>query len=411
MRVLHTADWHLGDRLGRIDRTHDLRRAVERVGELCRSENIDVLLVAGDLFSELSRADALRETIEHWKHVFTSFLSSGGTILTLTGNHDNETFCQTLAKAMDLAAPLAANPDETSLGRLYLATEPTLLRLRDRHKQNLVQFLLMPYPTPSRYLQTEENRRYNSPEEKSRKLESAFREALRKIQQSPKFDRNLPVILGAHINVGGAITGSSLFRMGQEDDVVFEAKELTEDFDYVALGHIHKPQTIGGRPHVRYSGSIEKMDLGETNDQKEVTVFEIAEEGLIGRPKSIPLPSTPIYNVDVLNPAVDIEFLRQKYREPVQDLVHLHIRYNASRDILEQVLKDLETIFPRWYAREWEEVSVLGPSLNNSEPNRPRGIEETVREYLERELQNHSEEDRKEVLRLADLLLQEKDKD
>ena len=54
MRILHTADWHLGDRLGRQDRTDDLRRAVERVAGYCNSEKVDVLLVAGDLFSELA---------------------------------------------------------------------------------------------------------------------------------------------------------------------------------------------------------------------------------------------------------------------------------------------------------------------------------------------------------------------
>src|SRR5262249_44836515 len=57
MRVLHTADWHLADRLGRIDRTADLRRAVERVAALCEAEKADLLLVAGDLFSELAGPD------------------------------------------------------------------------------------------------------------------------------------------------------------------------------------------------------------------------------------------------------------------------------------------------------------------------------------------------------------------
>jgi exonuclease SbcD len=96
MRILHTADWHLGDRLGRIDRTEDLRRAVERVAEYCKSESVDVLLVAGDLFSELSRPDSLRESIAHLQATFEPFLLGGGTILALTGNHDNEVFCQTL---------------------------------------------------------------------------------------------------------------------------------------------------------------------------------------------------------------------------------------------------------------------------------------------------------------------------
>src|SRR5438552_5031206 len=132
MRLLHTADWHLGDRLGRIDRTADLRAGVERVAAYCKSERIDVLLVAGDLFSELARPDTLRETIAHWQATFSSFLARGGTVLAITGNHDNETFCQTLRHAMALAAPV---PRELGAvvppGRFYLAADPTLLRLRD----------------------------------------------------------------------------------------------------------------------------------------------------------------------------------------------------------------------------------------------------------------------------------------
>src|SRR2546423_4531820 len=105
MRILHTADWHLGDRMGRIDRTEDLRRAVERVAGFCHEEKVDVLLVAGDLFSELSRPDALRDSIEHIQGTFEKFLLDGGTILAITGNHDNQNFCQTLCLVMKLATP------------------------------------------------------------------------------------------------------------------------------------------------------------------------------------------------------------------------------------------------------------------------------------------------------------------
>src|SRR4051794_7206545 len=152
MRVLHTADWHLGDRLGRIDRTLDLRAAVERVGNYCRTENVDVLLVAGDLFSELARPDGLRETIEHWRTVFRDFLAGGGTVLTLTGNHDNENFCRTLTHAMNLAAPTLGEVGErVQPGRLYLATEPTLVRLQDRAGGLRIQLGFMPSPPPTHH--------------------------------------------------------------------------------------------------------------------------------------------------------------------------------------------------------------------------------------------------------------------
>ena len=148
MRILHTADWHLGDRLGRIDRTDDLRRAVERVADYCRTEKVDVLLVAGDLFSELAGPDGLRDAVRHLQQVFQGFLRDSGTILTLTGNHDKESFCQTLRHAMNLASPVPDGPGVCQPGRLYLATEPTLLRLADPAAGSSVQFVLMPYPTP-----------------------------------------------------------------------------------------------------------------------------------------------------------------------------------------------------------------------------------------------------------------------
>src|SRR5688500_11342290 len=216
MRILHTADWHLGDRLGRIDRTHDLRRAVERVGDYCRSEQVDVLLVAGDLFSELARPDSLREAIAHWQAVFHDFLAGGGTILTLTGNHDNENFCRILTHAMNLAAPTLGEVGErVPAGRLYLATEPTLLKLKDRRDGFDVQFLLMPYPTPSRYLRDEASQKYSSPEEKNQKLMAAFLEALRTIQRHDRFDRAAPAVLAAHVNVSGASIGPCLFRLAE----------------------------------------------------------------------------------------------------------------------------------------------------------------------------------------------------
>src|SRR5215831_14749019 len=174
MRILHTADWHLGDRLGRIDRTADLRRAVERVAAYCAQHEVEVLLIAGDLFSEMARPDNLRASIEHVQQTFQPFLLGGGTILALTGNHDNENFCQTLRLVMTLAAPASDEPGSLHPpGRLYLATNPTFLRLAGRDGEE-AQFILMPYPTPTRYLRDEEMQRYASLEEKNRHLQAAY---------------------------------------------------------------------------------------------------------------------------------------------------------------------------------------------------------------------------------------------
>jgi DNA repair protein SbcD/Mre11 len=399
MRILHTADWHLGDRLGRIDRTNDLRKAVERVAAQCHEAKVDTLIVAGDLFSELARPEGLRETIRHWQEVFADFLGRGGTILAITGNHDNENFCRTLCHAMALAAPSVGERGQSvPPGRFHLAAEPTFLRLGD------VQFVMMPYPTPSRYLQGEANQKYSSPEEKQKRLIASFERTLQEFRDHPRFAA-IPTVLVAHATVRGANIGSSLFRLQLDDDVQVNDARMAEQYAYVALGHIHKPQCLGGHAHVRYSGSIERMDLGEQNDAKGTVLLELGKNGIVDEIVELPLPSTRIFELAINDPAEDLPRLKAEYPEPTDDLVNLRIRYTRGRDNLEEVLRDLEAIFPRWYARDWTETNELGPSLASPTAERSRGFAETVRGFVDSELAFHDADERAELLRRLDELL------
>jgi exonuclease SbcD len=406
MRILHTADWHLGDRLGRIDRTADLQRAVERIGDLCLEHRVDVLLVAGDLFSELSRPDSLRASIEHLARVFLPFLVGGGTVLALTGNHDNETFCQTLRHMMSLAAPAGIRAGELlAPGRLYLAAEPTCLRLPARDGRP-VQFALMPYPTPNRYLD-DQSRRYQGLEEKNQALQTAFAARLRQLREPPGFEPGLPSVLAAHVHVQGAVL-SNLFRLSERESIIFASDGLRDGWAYVALGHIHQPQCLMRLPHVRYSGSIARLDLGEWRDQKGLVLVEVGSEGRRGEPLWLPLDARPIYEVFITNPREDIPRLRDRYPDAAEALVRLNITYEAGKDILNDVLAQLDDIFPNWYDRTWTEAGAV-PQPAGDQPARPaaQGFRETVLGYLERQLLEGR--DRDEVLRLAEALLEEQE--
>jgi exonuclease SbcD len=407
MRILHTADWHLGDRLGRIDRTDDLRRGVERVARYCAEEKVELLLVAGDLFSELAGPDGLREAVRHLRQVFEDFLGRGGTILTLTGNHDKETFCQTLRHAMSLASPLDDRPGVlVQPGRLYLATAPTLLRLEDRAAGRPVQFVLMPYPTPTRYLTDETTQRYAGLEEKNRHLMTAFTRRLHDLQTGPGFDAELATVLAAHVHVRGS-TLHSTFRMTEQEDVVFDDADLPLAFAYIALGHIHKPQALNGHAHVRYPGSIERLDLGEARDDKGVLLLEVGPEGLRGEPYTLPLDATPIYEVSIRSPKTELDELAARYPDHERALVRVECTYTAGVDNREETLRKLEEVFPRWYDRQLTEANALGPTLTVGEAPRARSVEETVRDYLRQELTNHPEPLREAVLARAEALLKE----
>src|SRR5262249_22650270 len=147
------------------------------------------------------------------------------------------------------------------------------------------------------------------------------------LQKDPRFDARLPTVLAAHIHVIGAMLPNA-FRMSDQESIVFTDTDLPSSVAYVALGHIHQPQAIGGRHHLRYSGSIENLDLGEQRDNKSVTVFDLGPAGLVGEPVLLPLPSTPIYaiDLDLLGRDVDTELaaLRDRYPEAQQDLVSIN---------------------------------------------------------------------------------------
>jgi len=399
MRLLHTGDWHLGDRVGSVDRTDDLRRAVERVVQHALDRDAEVLVVAGDIFSERCRADHLRDAIAELGRVLQPFFDRGGTVVAITGNHDNETFCRTLQHAMALAAPGGVQDGALCQpGRFYLAAGPTFLRLKDRAGQE-VQFVLMPYPTEPRYLK-DRAQRYDSLEAKHRALQAAYVQTLHEIRQHPRFDPKLPSVLVAHIFVKGS-TLRNLFRITETEDVVFAESDLETGWAYVALGHIHQAQCLMNLPHVRYCGSIEHLDLGERDDRKSVALVDVGPSGLVGEPELLPLEATPFHDVVIADPQ-DLAALPALYPDGDRALVRCAVYYRRSNDDLNALLRELHKLFPRCYHIEWRdsEVTAPVPAADNH-----TSLRETVLAYLQTHLAEHA--DRDAVLALAEQLLVE----
>lgn len=402
MRILHTGDWHLGDRLSNIDRTADLRRAVERVAKYADDRNVDVLLVAGDIFSERSRADGLRDSIGHLNRTFRAFLDRGGTMIALTGNHDNETFCRTLCHAMALATPgLGEAGTCVPNGRFYLAAGPTFFRLRDRDGQEF-QFVLMPYPTEHCYL-PEAEQHYNNLEERHRALQGAYLRALGDIRGHAHFDPRLPSVLAAHVHVKGSKL-STLFRVSEQEDVVFDVDDLSAGWAYVALGHIHKAQCLAGRPQVRYCGSIERLDFGEQGDEKSVVVVDIGPEGLRTAPEILPLDATPFLDLAIADLNAELPQLRETYGESApQALVRCYVDYEAGKDDLHAALRQIRSLFPRCYRIDLHDRGV--PAAAKWGPAEHESMRDAVLQYLNGQLAEHR--DREAVIQLAEKLLLE----
>jgi exonuclease SbcD len=196
------------------------------------------------------------------------------------------------------------------------------------------------------------------------------------------------------------------FRISQRHSILFADQDLPENCAYIALGHIHQAQCLGRRSHVRYCGSIERLDLGEQRDEKMVVLVDIHSGGLQGEPVCLPLPATPIYHVEIHDPKAELPQLRQRYPDAERALVRYAVRYRAGRDNLEEILNELDRIFPRWYQREWQEAGALGEALPAPSPiGGHENFHDTVITYLKTQLADNA--DRDDLLQLAETLLSE----
>jgi exonuclease SbcD len=393
----------MNDRLGRQDRRGDISRALTQIAGYLDEGRVDVMVVAGDIFSELSSREQLRDSLAEIRTTFLPFLERGGTIVVITGNHDNDVFFETMRNALDLASPVRSNGREPHApGRLYVAPRPRVLPLADK-RGNVVQFVLMPYPTARCYLRGEKQK-FSNIEEKHRAIQAGYTEMLGLLQADKGFDKPLPSVLVSHIHVRGSQI-HNLFRISEMESVIFEQGDIPTGWAYAAYGHIHKPQKIGGADHVRYCGSIERFDAGERDEDKMVVLFEVGPSGLTCAPEELPLDSTPMFDVHITEPERDIPRLADKYQDAERALVKCTLHWDPHKHNREELCRDIERLFPRLYGYEFKIIGADSQGEVALTAERMQDVTTTVREYLDSQLKGNPR--REELLGLANELLAE----
>ncbi len=399
MRILHTADWHLNARLGRVERQPDIVARLEEIAGYLDEYRVDVMVVAGDVFGRVARLEDVRAAMSDVQGVFKPFVARGGTIVAISGNHDHEALFHVLRVAADLTAPL--DPHQRGPrppGRLYLAAQPTLLQLADAAGQT-VQFALLPYPLPARYLEGEATR-FASLDDRNARLHQALVQKVQKFQTL--VNPRLPSVLVGHFHLRGSQV-HSLYHISEREDVIFEPGELPMNWAYVALGHIHRPQALNGAEHIRYAGSIERFDYAERNDQKGVVLIEVGATELEGQPVCLPLDATPIYHLEITDPETDLADLAERYPDAARALVSYRLVYRPGEHNRDAICQELERVFPRCYRQETFAEGSLTLVGSAEATATHRDVPGTVRHYLEQHLADHPE--RADVLALAEALL------
>lgn len=280
MRLIHTSDWHLGRKLNDHPLIEAQTHALEQLVQLCVEEKADALLIAGDLFDRaIPPEDAVR--------LFDGFLRRMSQevkipVVAISGNHDS-------------AERLAFGADFLALGGVHLKTrfeeraEPVVLRARGEE----VHVYGLPYQEP-----THVRAMLGDPDIRSH--DDALKAALAAIHEARK-QHDVPSVLLAHLFArGGSESPDSERSLEIGGAAQVEATSL-DGFDYVALGHLHAPQRVGGREDIRYSGSLCKYSVGEARQRKGVTLVDIAPDGVSIRE----LPLKPLRDVVRLEAPLD----------------------------------------------------------------------------------------------------------
>ena len=251
MRLIHTADWHLGRLFHGHHLTGDQAAVLERLVELVGVVRPAAVLVAGDLYD---RAVPPTEAVELLDHILTEIVVRLGVpVVAISGNHDS-------AERVGFGADLCR--ERGLLVRGLLSPRPQPLVLQDEHGPLVVHALPYAAPAEARY-------RYGDDaiHDHAATLEAGA--ALARAA-TPAGARS---VLVAHAYVIGAETSDSerplsLGGAGEVPSAVFSG------FDYVALGHLHRPQRVGD-DRVRYAGSLLKYSFAEHDQRKAVAVVEI----------------------------------------------------------------------------------------------------------------------------------------
>lgn len=292
MKILHTADWHIGQLFHEYDRTYEHQQFLNWLVQTLQKEKIDVLLISGDVF-DLSNPSAASV------RMFYTFLNQAVNsnpelqIIITAGNHDSAT-------RLESPKPLLGSSKIYIIGLVEkdsegnIDYEKLIIPIRDPLGITKAWCLAVPFLRMGDYPAVLDCTNPYT-EGVATLYKEVFEHALKKKQDDQ------PVIAMGHLHTHNAeitdLDKTERLIMGGVECV--PATAFHDDIKYVALGHIHKAQRIGGKEHVRYSGSPIPMSFSELNYKHQVIVFDL-EEQTIANLKTIEVPlSVSLHRVPI----------------------------------------------------------------------------------------------------------------
>ena len=336
MKVLHVSDLHIGKRVNGISMLDDQRYILRQILDIAEKRQVSVLLIAGDVYDKASPS---AEAVTVFDAFLTDAVAAGLRVLAIPGNHDS---AERIAYAQGLL-----EKQGVCLPPVY-AGEVERVELEDEHGP--VEFWLLPFLKPG------DVRRFFPDEE----IGDDYSAALRAVLGACDIDQGKRNVVLSHQLVTAYGTAPDRaddeIKLGGMDNVDVSVYDA---FDYVALGHVHRPQRVG-RDTVRYSGSPLKYSFSEARYDKSAALIELGEKKPgddVGECVSFELiPLVPLHDV-------------REVRGTLADVLAMGTAHDASQDYLHITLSDehpqldamakIHEVFPNAMMLDYDNVTVL----------------------------------------------------
>ena len=246
MKIMHISDLHLGKIVNDINMIEDQKYVLEQVLEVIDIDKIEVLLIAGDIYD---KSNPSLESMDLFNNFLNELSKKNIKTFIISGNHDSSTRLEYLSSFLEESNIFISKSFDGSLSKYEL--------------ENNINIYLLPF------FKLSQARNYLSKDFKN------YDEAMIEIISNANIDKNSINILVAHQFVNGAKTcDSEEIIIGGLEGISYE---VFKDFDYVALGHLHRPQKII-KDTIRYSGTLLKYSFSEINDKKSITIVNINDD-------------------------------------------------------------------------------------------------------------------------------------
>ncbi|WP_245652230.1 exonuclease SbcCD subunit D C-terminal domain-containing protein [Rufibacter tibetensis] len=279
IRVLHTADWHLGQRLANQERTEEHRAFLNWLCETICDQKIDLLVIAGDVFDTgFPSNTALKLYYDFIREVKNSCCRD---LVIIGGNHDS-------VSTLNAPAELLRHFNVHVVGGAPASPEDQVIVLTDEDDQPKAVVCAVPFLR-------DKDVRLSVPgetgEEKEARLKQGicdhYTQLVPLIQEFKQL--GIPVLATGHLFAAGGSASDSEKEIHVGNLGQICGDQFPEEFDYVALGHLHRPQVVHKMQHIRYSGSPIPLSFSEITDHKHIIILDF-EQGKLANIHEVPVP-------------------------------------------------------------------------------------------------------------------------